>query len=1392
MKTPRWTTVAESEFPWEREALDWLREQLPDSDPWHAWSNFEFIDDDGKVNEVDLLVLAPGGLFLVEIKSRPGVLTGDTRTWTWLTDGREYSYDNPLYLANRKAKRLASLLRRQPSFVKSRERMPWVEPAIFLSSTTVNCKLEGLARTKSYTRGRPGKPEDDGIVAALYATPGAGPAGTSTLVDRRQGNAITRALVDLGIRPSVKHRRVGDYQLDALLADGINFQDWAATHTSVSATRRVRVYGYGKAATIEARAALARQARREFAILEGVESSGVVKVLDYKDTELGPALVFEYDPKATRLDHYLQQRGDALDIGTRLQLIRDLSETLAYAHKKRLFHRALTPASILIRETGDPKHQLRVQVTNWQTAAREGSEGGSTLQTTGTLHVDDYVDDPGRVYLAPEAMFSTSASGPSLDVFSLGAIAHLILSGKPPAADAAELSEKLRQGRGLHLSDALDGSSKGLQDLVEYATLREVSMRLASVNDFIEYLDAAEEELTAPDPEHVIDPSLAKSNDRVAGGFSVVRRLGRTASSDVLLVKRDGSDEELVLKVAIDPRENDRLTAEGETLRRLRHQNVVEFRALLEIAGRTALLMRKAGDRILASRLREEGRLSLDLLRRFGQELLEALDYLEQEGVAHRDIKPDNIGIAPVGEKGMLHLVLFDFSLSRASAENIKAGTRGYLDPFLSLRHPPRWDLYAERFSAGVTLYEMATGTLPVWGDGQSAPDLLDCEVSLSSEAFDPYLRDGLASFFDKALRRNFRERFDNAEEMLRAWRRIFDQAQQSTTLPDALEAIAVIANQDTTIGDLGFSVDAQNVLERMGIHKLTDLLGVDRVRFRYLSSVGDKVRKEIRGVAKRLAQLRPDLVPGRATLVGDEEIDAGPSSIDELAAQLLPKRPAGDDRPDERAVALYLGLEPADALGAWPALGGVARDVGMPRNVVAEALVRVRERWLKSPQMTAIREDIVRVLDKHAGVMTVDELAAALLAERGSAEQDEDLRRRLARAVLRAGIEAEQAREEQRIQTFGREDQPLVARNPQLAEYAVRLGDEADRIALEDPLMTPLNAMRALELIDPPSGELPLTPQRMLRLAVAASRRAALSSRSEIYPVEMAILQATKHSLGALVGPKRLSEADIAARIRGRYPNCAPLPPRPALDSLLTQSGAALIWQEGDGGQPPGYVPLYALGPSVGSTTYVHRHPTEVTGPTEVTEGIAEARAFEEKLEYLLQHGGFLALTTQPRLSVHVQREITSRFRVNIESLDDLLINAMLAQAAALQVDWNTVLKADRAPPDSTDGRNLRLLTARAGQAISMDLAKRSQPVLLSDPGLLARYDLMSVVVSLQASAGRPGNVPAVFLLVPMTTPGTPSVDNVVVPVVAGTQWARVPNAWVMNAHRAGVSSGG
>ena len=96
----RWKAIAESQYPWEREALVFVRERLPDHDPYQAWSNFEFVGQDGSIHEVDRLVLSPNGLFLIEIKSRPGTVSGDAGTWTWETDGRTTTVDNPVLLAN--------------------------------------------------------------------------------------------------------------------------------------------------------------------------------------------------------------------------------------------------------------------------------------------------------------------------------------------------------------------------------------------------------------------------------------------------------------------------------------------------------------------------------------------------------------------------------------------------------------------------------------------------------------------------------------------------------------------------------------------------------------------------------------------------------------------------------------------------------------------------------------------------------------------------------------------------------------------------------------------------------------------------------------------------------------------------------------------------------------------------------------------------------------------------------------------------------------------------------------------------------------------------------------------------------------------------------------------
>ena len=171
-----WIAVTESAYPWERAALSYVRERLPDQDPFRAWANFEFVAEDGSINEVDLLVVSLYKIYLVEIKSRPGHLSGDTGTWTWRHEGRTLTDDNPLLLANRKAKKLKALLQHQTALPGSR--VPYIEPVIFLSAPGLRCDLSGAARTGVYLRHdteRQGYPDINAVLIGTRAPGGVAP-----------------------------------------------------------------------------------------------------------------------------------------------------------------------------------------------------------------------------------------------------------------------------------------------------------------------------------------------------------------------------------------------------------------------------------------------------------------------------------------------------------------------------------------------------------------------------------------------------------------------------------------------------------------------------------------------------------------------------------------------------------------------------------------------------------------------------------------------------------------------------------------------------------------------------------------------------------------------------------------------------------------------------------------------------------------------------------------------------------------------------------------------------------------------------------------------------------------------------------------------------------------
>ena len=346
MKEPRWNTVTTSEFDWERAALEYLREGLPNHEPYRAWANFEFIAEDGSVNEVDLLLVSLSRIVLVEIKSHPGRIEGDAGTWTWTHNGRTRSFDNPLLLANRKAKKLKSLLKHQRAFAKGRGKMPYIEAVVFLSNTSLDCRLEGTARAGVLVADPVRRSGDSPVLEALSEQ---GHERTGRPIDRSIAASVAKAMDQCGIRKSSRHARVGDFSLGALIQETDLYQDWEATHTQFRKTRRrVRIYPTARGSPELSREEREKAARREFQILDGLKHDGILQVLDYIESERGPALLFEHPDNAEQLKQWLPVSGDRLTVGDRLELVRQIAETVQFAHDNRLYHRALSPKSVLL------------------------------------------------------------------------------------------------------------------------------------------------------------------------------------------------------------------------------------------------------------------------------------------------------------------------------------------------------------------------------------------------------------------------------------------------------------------------------------------------------------------------------------------------------------------------------------------------------------------------------------------------------------------------------------------------------------------------------------------------------------------------------------------------------------------------------------------------------------------------------------------------------------------------------------------------------------------------------------------------------------------------------------------------------------------------------------
>jgi WD40 repeat protein/tRNA A-37 threonylcarbamoyl transferase component Bud32 len=208
------------------------------------------------------------------------------------------------------------------------------------------------------------------------------------------------------------------------------------------------------------------------------------------------------------------------------------------------------------------------------------------------------------------------------------------------------------------------------------------------------------------------------------GRFEVRAELGAGAFGRVYRAYDPQLDREVALKVphaaALDsPKRVERFLREAKAAANLRHPHIVpvfdagtdngrHYIASAFIAGQ------KLADAVEAS----DGGLDFQRAARLARELAEALAYAHEQGIVHRDVKPDNVML---DQADRMHLMDFGLAArqdaeSRLTSDGAVMGTPSYMAPEQAKGDTANVGPAADQYACGVVLYELLTGKTPFAG----------------------------------------------------------------------------------------------------------------------------------------------------------------------------------------------------------------------------------------------------------------------------------------------------------------------------------------------------------------------------------------------------------------------------------------------------------------------------------------------------------------------------------------------------------------------------------------------------------------------------------------------------------------------------------------------------
>ena len=262
----------------------------------------------------------------------------------------------------------------------------------------------------------------------------------------------------------------------------------------------------------------------------------------------------------------------------------------------------------------------------------------------------------------------------------------------------------------------------------------------------------------------------------LADRYRLDREVGQGGMATVYLAQDLKHNRRVALKVlrpelaaALGP---ERFVREVETVAQLQHTHILPLFDSGEADGFLYYVMPFVEGESLRERLKREGSIPIHEAVRILREVVDALAHAHQNGIVHRDIKPDNVMLSG------RHAVVTDFGVAKAvsaagtnklTTVGVALGTPTYMAPEQAMGET-NLDQRADIYSVGALAYELLTGAPPF--DKPTAQALLSAHVlekPTPPETVRPGIAPGLSDLVMRCLEKEKDQRFQTAEEMLPA-----------------------------------------------------------------------------------------------------------------------------------------------------------------------------------------------------------------------------------------------------------------------------------------------------------------------------------------------------------------------------------------------------------------------------------------------------------------------------------------------------------------------------------------------------------------------------------------------------------------------------------------------